>query len=268
MIARKYDPGDRAACLQCFDSNTPYYFLPEERAQLEEFLDSPPGTYFVILDDDDVVASGGFATGSTAGEADIRWTMVRRDQQGHGVGNFVMTTCVAEILANENIHAVKLESSQHIRPFFERWGFKATEVVPNGFGPGLDRVEMRVELTANARAHWQEMITGGLPPPEVERPIPAIESYKEWSANRYNPGHYLGGRLEPHLDQLRTGRRGKRLAGLLIGVSALTATVGLLSMVGEFGRFEIVLSLAWAAVIWIAALRMYAKGGTSDADTR
>lgn len=156
MIARAYDSSDRAACLRCFDSNAPYYFLPQERIQLEEFLDHLPGPYFVIIDDDDLVACGGYAIGRVSGEADICWTIVRRDRHGHGVGNFLMTTIVAELLGLEDLRAARLETSQHTRAFFERWGFSAGEVVPHGFGPGLDRVEMRVELDDAERAHvWK-----------------------------------------------------------------------------------------------------------------
>jgi hypothetical protein len=140
----------------------------------------------------------------------------------------------------------------------------AIEVVPNGLGPSLDRIEMRAVLTAAARAHWQEMITGGLPPPEVEQPIPAIESYKEWSANRYNPGHYLGGRLAPHLDQLRIGPKGKRFAGLLLGVAAIQATASLIASVAGFGTDGALIGLAVAVVAWIAAIRMYRRGAEAD----
>jgi hypothetical protein len=268
MFARPYGIADRADCLRAFDSNAPWYFLPEERIQFERFLDQLPGPYFVIVEEDDLVACGGYATGRVSGEADLCWTIVRRDQHGHGVGNFLMTTCVAEILATENIQSARLETSQHTQAFFERWGFKAIEVVPNGFGPGLDRIEMRVVLTTDARAHWQEMITGGLAPPEVEQPIPAIESYKEWSANRYNPGHYLGGRLEPHLDQLRTGPNGKRVAGLLLGVSAAITTAAVLASVGGLGVGERAGMLVIIVVSWIAAVRMYRKGAAGDADNR
>ena len=264
MFARPYDYADRADCLRAFDSNAPWYFLPEERIQFERFLDQPPGPYFVIVEEDDLLACGGYATGRVSGEADICWTIVRRDQHGHGVGNFLMTTCVAEMLADENIQSARLETSQHTQPFFERWGFKAIEVAPNGFGPGLDRIEMRVVLTAAARAHWQEMISGGLPPPEVEQPIPAIESYKEWSANRYNPGHYLGGRLAPHLDQLRIGPKGKRFAGLLLGVAAVQATASLIASVAGFGTDGALIGLAVAVVAWIAAIRMYRRGAEAD----
>ena len=262
MLARPYEVADRAECLRVFDSNAPWYFLPEERIQFEKFLDRLPGPYFVIVDESELVACGGFATGRVGGEADICWTMVRRDQHGHGVGNFLLTTCVSDILALDGCQTARLETSQHARRFFERWGFTAIEVTPNGFGPGLDRVEMRITLDATARAHWNEMITGGLPPPDAEQPIPAIESYKEWSANRYNPGHDLGGRLEPHLDQLRTGPRGKRLAGLFLGVTAAMTTIGLGVGVRDFGGPELIASVVLVAITWIAAVRMYRKGSS------
>ena len=146
MLVRPYEIADRADCLRAFDSNTPDCFLPEERLLFERYLDQLPGPYFVIVEDADLVACGGHATGRVDGEADICWTIVRRDRQGRGLGNILMTTIVTEILGLENVHGVRLETSQHTRAFFERSGFKAIEVVLNGFGPGLDRVEMRAAV--------------------------------------------------------------------------------------------------------------------------
>ena len=146
MLVRPYETADRTDCLRAFDSNTPDYFLPQERIQFEQFLDRLPGPYFVIVDNDDVVACGGIATGRVAGQADVCWTIVHRDHQGHGVGSFLITACVAELLALEPLQSARLETSQHTRAFFERSGFKAVAVVPNGLGPGLDRVEMRAAV--------------------------------------------------------------------------------------------------------------------------
>lgn len=158
MLARPYEIADRADCLRIFDSNAPYDFLPEERIQFEQFVDRLPGPYFVIVDGDDVVACGGYATGRLSGEVDICWTIVRRDRHGHGVGNFLLTTCVIEILSRDDCETVRLETSRRTQQFFERWGFRMVEVTPNGFGPGLDRVEMRVVLTDAARAQWNDAV--------------------------------------------------------------------------------------------------------------
>ena len=145
-MVRPYEIADRAACLRAFDSNTPRYFLPEERIQFERFLDQLPGPYFVVVEGDDLTACGGYATGRVKGEADICWTIVRRDRHARSIGSILLTTIVSEILGLENVHAVRLETSQHTRAFFERLGFRAVDVVLNGFGPGLDRVEMRAAV--------------------------------------------------------------------------------------------------------------------------
>jgi ribosomal protein S18 acetylase RimI-like enzyme len=268
MISRLYRSTDRSECVAAFTSNSPHYFLPEELIQFERYLDHLPGPYFVVLDGTELVACGGYATGRVAGEADICWTIVHADHQGQGIGNFLLSECVGELLALDGLQTARLETSQHRIRFFQHWGFRVVDTTPNGFGPGLDRVEMRVVLDDKGRQHWHEMITGGLAAPDVEQPIPAIESYKEWTANRYNPGHYLGGRLEPHIDQLRTGPRGKRVTGLLLGVSALFTTVAAFITAYEFGSAEIIGVLVIAAVQWIAAIRMFKKGAASDADIR
>ena len=101
-----------------------------------------------------MVACGGYATGRVDGETDICWTIVRRDQHGHGVGNFLLTTRISDILAIDDCRTVRLETSQHTVGFFERWGFAVSERVPNGLGPGLDRIEMRVVLDDRSRIWW------------------------------------------------------------------------------------------------------------------
>ena len=263
MLARPFDITDRAACLGIFDTNVPDYFLPAERMQFEQFLDRLPGPYFVVMDNDDLVACGGIAMGRGSGEADICWTLVHRDHHGHGVGDFLMTTCVIEILALEHIHTARLETSQHTRRFFERWGFKTVEVVPNGFGPGLDRVEMRSALTNGGRAHWHEMITGGLMPPIVEQPIPAIEQYKEWADHRYAPGHYLGGTPPPHLD-VTLGPAGRRRSGLLVGIIAIITSSAALMSWPDANVLERGASLLLSAICWIGAVRLLRSASNTD----
>lgn len=143
MHARPYTAADREPCLAAFDSNIPAYFLPEERIQFAEFLDRLPGPYFVIVDSDTVIACGGYAHGRRDREADLCWTLVHRDHHGRGAGDYLIRLCLDEIAANTPAGTVRLETSQHTRQFFERFGFEAVEIARDGFGPGLDRIEMR-----------------------------------------------------------------------------------------------------------------------------
>jgi len=41
---------------------------------------------------------------------------------------------------------VVIETSQHTRGFYEGLGFRLTALVPDGFGPGIDRCDMVLTL--------------------------------------------------------------------------------------------------------------------------
>ena len=159
MHCRAYVSSDRDDCIRAFRSNTPTYFLPEELADYEQFLDRLPGPYFAVVGENELIACGGTATGRVKGEADVCWTIVHAQHQRQGAGNLLMASCVTEILAIPECDTVRLDTSQHSRGFFERWGFTATSMTPNGYGPGLDRIEMRITLDEHARNAWTRTIS-------------------------------------------------------------------------------------------------------------
>lgn len=47
---------------------------------------------------------------------------------------------------DERCTHIRLDTLPSTAPFFERFGFEAVSVEPNGYGPGMDRVEMRRTL--------------------------------------------------------------------------------------------------------------------------
>ena|SRR5688572_7047489 len=94
--------------------------------------------------------------------------------------------------------------------------------------------------------------------------------YIEWTNNRYNPGHYLGGNLPPELNKSAIGPKGRRLAGLLLAVSAVLSLVSLLAFapfLREVSRAQVVVSVVvWLALVGLtaaAALSMYRSGQTA-----
>jgi GNAT superfamily N-acetyltransferase len=126
MDLRSYLPVDRDACLAIFDSNTPQFFDPGERATFEAFLDRPDGHYVVMEHEGALVGCGGYTITAEERLASLVWGMVRRDSHKLGLGRYLLLFRAA--------------------PFFERQGFKVIRVVPDGYGNGLDRVEMVKKL--------------------------------------------------------------------------------------------------------------------------
>lgn len=147
MRVRDYQPSDRAACLVLFDSNVPKYFQLHERVEFAEFLDDLPGPYLVLEEPDrTIVGCGGYARESDGRIAHLCWGMVAADQQGRGLGQRLTEERIRRACADFELEVLGLDTSQRTRAFYERFGFVATRVTPDGYGPGLDRVDMRLAL--------------------------------------------------------------------------------------------------------------------------
>lgn len=148
VISRDYAPADRRACLAVFETNVPDFFAPSEREEFEAFLVELPGPYLVLEDGSGhVVGCGGYAVAPGTATADLCWGMVARDRHGLGLGRLLTETRLARIRRDPAVEEVALRTSQRTRRFYERLGFVTERVVPNGFGPGLDRCEMWLRLT-------------------------------------------------------------------------------------------------------------------------
>lgn len=81
-----------------------------------------------------------------------------------------------------------------------------------------------------------------------------IAEYKEWAAHRYDPGHYLGGTLHPHLRKYALGPRGRRIAAALLALMALSTVVSL--PLADPGTGERIMVIVWGLVLAAAAWRM------------
>jgi GNAT superfamily N-acetyltransferase len=128
-------------------SNTPQFFAEDEFADFEHFLAEVPGTYLVALDDGGrVLACGGYDVDADAVVAVLTWGMVRRDLHRDGIGSRLLRERLRRAAADPRARGVRLDTSQHSRPFFERFGFRVTGHTPDGYAPGLDRYDMTLEL--------------------------------------------------------------------------------------------------------------------------
>ena len=143
MVIEPYRPDHRGACLALFDSNVPRFFRAEERGEFEAFLDAPPGPYLVGRVDAEVIAAGGYAEdASQPGIWMLCWGMVAAPLHRQGFGRALLHARLQALGALPDLREVRINTSQHTRGFFERFGFLVTEIEPDGFGPGLHRCAM------------------------------------------------------------------------------------------------------------------------------
>jgi GNAT superfamily N-acetyltransferase len=156
MNLRPYQKKDFAECLGIFRSNTPLYFAETELESFMHYLKAPE-TYFVVTDEDQVIACGGV---SVRGEqAALVWGMVARSRQRQGVGAFLLQARLAYIAKHHpTVRQITLQTTQHAQGFYEKFGFVTQTVTWNAYAPQLHRYDMA--LTVAAPQSPQAVYTG------------------------------------------------------------------------------------------------------------
>ena len=139
---------DRDTGLALFDSNVPKFFAAQERADFIEFIEDLPGPYLIAFDADGVaVGCGGYAAHDKKPDtAALCWGMIRGDFHRRGWGDALLRHRLREIAADAVFQRVEIETSQFSRGFFARYGFVQRKQVADGFAPGIDLIEMTLDL--------------------------------------------------------------------------------------------------------------------------
>ena len=81
-------------------------------------------------------------------------------------------------------------------------------------------------------------------------------TYVEWAEHRYDPGHYLGGTIAPHLRKSALGPRARRFSGIMLVVSGLCGAVSFLLLSGGGASPEYPRSLNYLALFLEAGVSM------------
>ncbi|MDZ7639451.1 MAG: GNAT family N-acetyltransferase [Bryobacterales bacterium] len=146
----RYTTEHATGCLAIFDAHSPDAFHPSERPVFEGFLAAPHHPYWVMLHEGAIVGCGGFLREEGSPRARLHWGMVHRDFQRQGLGRFLMLFRLREIGKLPDVEWVELGTTPLAAPFFEKQGFRPSSFAKDGWGPGMDRVEMAKKLSVCA----------------------------------------------------------------------------------------------------------------------
>jgi len=140
---RPYRDTDHPVCTSIFDANCPEFFAPNERREYEEFLEQVPGDYEVCEVDGKVL--GAFGLFGDGEYKTLNWILLDPQSQGVGVGSIIMER-VIQLGRTSRASVVKIAASHKSAPFFARFGASAKSLTRDGWGPGMDRVDMELPL--------------------------------------------------------------------------------------------------------------------------
>ena len=141
---RPYSVADREACLAIFDANCPSFFSPNERVEFKGFLDAGYDDYEICEVEGRVIASFGLLRDDSDRDR-LCWIMLDPEVQGAGIGSLIMKRVIAAGRAAQS-PLIHIAASHKSAPFFAKFGAVATGQTKDGWGPGLDRIDMELPL--------------------------------------------------------------------------------------------------------------------------
>jgi len=141
---RPYDTSDKQICAGIFDANCPEFFAPNERQDYTEFLEDVPDDYEVCEGDGKVIGAFGLLAHSENSKT-LSWILLDPQTQGMGVGSKVMERVIQLGQASET-KTVRIAASHKSAPFFARFGATTLSTTKDGWGPGMDRIDMLLSL--------------------------------------------------------------------------------------------------------------------------
>jgi GNAT superfamily N-acetyltransferase len=148
---RRYRASDKKAVIAAFRSNVPAYFPASEESWLRSCLDEPDGPLFVVVDDEELIGFGGYELSEFYHLGTLVFGLVRADRHGTGIGRMLLRYRLLHMAGRKlRPRYVTVDTHPHTAGFFKQCGFAEIAKWPGGYRSGLDRVDLRFELTDDA----------------------------------------------------------------------------------------------------------------------
>lgn len=144
---KNYTPSDYDNCLFLFDLNCPSFFAAEERADYISFLATNQELYLLGRLGHEIVSAFGIEMGENR-ICGIAWLMVHPEYHRKGYRSAMMAF-VLKYARKHRIVKILLSTSQHSADFFEQFGAYETSRIENGWGVGMHRIDMEIDLPAS-----------------------------------------------------------------------------------------------------------------------
>ncbi|WP_115048271.1 GNAT family N-acetyltransferase [Xanthomonas arboricola] len=136
-----------------FDANVPAFFSAGERVDFAGFLiQHAAAWHYQLLERGNAIAGcAGYAVNADGSTASLCWGMVHPSLHRCGVGTQLLQARLDALRQMPAVRRVMLDTSQHTRQFYARFGFVVQQVTVDAYGPGLERWDMALDLHPSAQ---------------------------------------------------------------------------------------------------------------------
>lgn len=145
-MIRPYQPSDKPHLIKLIRLNTPPYFDASEEALFDNYLDNEIEDYFVVEQNESIIACGGLNYDYDKKEAFLSWGMVHPTYQGWGIGSQLSGHRIKHLNSVQGINTLVVRTSQHTYKFYEKMGFELKSVTNNYWGPNLHLHYMQMKV--------------------------------------------------------------------------------------------------------------------------
>lgn len=143
MNIKQYQPKYLSECLAVFDDNVPSYFAINERQDFIDFLTETPSGYRVVLARELIVGCFGVTEVVPRQSGRISWIMTNKI--GQGVGPLMINDCI-DTAAKFQLNKLNIAASHLSCAFFAKYGAQALNFIEDGWGQGMHRIDMVLNL--------------------------------------------------------------------------------------------------------------------------
>ncbi|MEJ8803521.1 GNAT family N-acetyltransferase [Pontibacter sp. H249] len=148
-MIRAYTNQDKEELIALLKLNIPAYFAEEEEADFVEYLEQHLEDYFVVEENDKLIAAGGLNYFPESGESRISWDVVHPDYQGKGIGRKLTQHRINHVRQNPQINLLIVRTTQLVYKFYEKMGFSLAKTEKDFWAKGFDLYQLHMPLRGN-----------------------------------------------------------------------------------------------------------------------
>lgn len=145
-MIRSYTSEDKEELVALLKLNIPQYFDKSEVSDFTAYLNNHAENYFIIVEKEKIIGSGGINYFPESGQARISWDIIHPDFQGKGIGKKLALYRINQIKKNPAISLISVRTSQLVYKFYQKIGFELEKIEKDFWAKGFDLYQMTLKI--------------------------------------------------------------------------------------------------------------------------